>query len=190
MNKQELFAKIEIGMYTSQVKKVSAKQEKIEEVSRLYETALTLMPDVRDLCEIVNKAIECGYAIEDGGSRLVRQLDGCPQLCTDGINHKLGFYGQTMVEIDRINFGVRYNKIGYENGGYDGPHDFYTDGYDIYFGKKSFKDYDPDYVMWERCGCYWTKGVEQLKSFLREFLTFKSQVLDFVNNIDKYKCWK
>ena len=189
MNKQELFAKIELGMYKNQVKKVSAKQKKIEEVSRLYGTALSLMTDVRDLCEIVNKAIECGYAIEDNGGLIFRPLDGCPQLRTEGCRHKLGFYGKPMIDV-RIDFSVRYNKIGYKNGGYDGPHDFYSDGYDIYFGDKSFKEYDPDFVMYDRCGCYWTKGVEQLKSFLREFLTFKSQVLDFVNNIEQYKCWK
>lgn len=189
-SKEELKEKIALGALESNEKSEKAKQEKIEEVSRLYHAALGLMPEVRDLCELVNTAIEYGFAIEDSGSLITKPLKGCPQLLTDGIFHKLGFYGKSMVGIGKIYFNIRYDKIGYKNGGCDGNFDFYTDGYDIYFGQKSFKEYDPDFVMFARCGSYWTKGVEQLKSFLRDFLTFKGQVLDFVKNIDKYTCWK
>lgn len=183
-----VLSKIEQTSSIALEKKKKEKQKKINEIKTIYEQAKKLLPEVQGLCAIVNTAIDCGYCIVDSGGLTYSRPDGCPELCTDDYRHKLGFYGQSMVNNGYIDFSVRYDKIGYKNGGCDGNYHFTVEKDDIYFGAISFSTYDPDYKVFGQE--YWPKGVEQLNQFIKDFPKFKERVYEFVDNIEQYKCWK
>lgn len=189
----EVFLKIENASRKVTMSTQTKRERKITEVMETYEQAKKFLPEVEKLCVIVNKAIECGYIVVDGGTMCFEYPKGCVSLCTDGIHHKLGFYGKSVLRLGCngalvADFGTRYDTIGYENGGCDGNFHFTVNKNDIYFGDKSFSEYDPCYKVWHTT-YFWNKGVEQLKQFVKEFPSFRNKVYDFVNNIENYKCW-
>lgn len=152
----------------------------------MLERALERNEEVREILELVNYAISKGYRVQNySPSTWDCSKREAPRLCTDGIEHGLGLYGKPLMAIVKPNF--KFSCIGIKNGGINGDNDIIADGYGIYWG--SDEDGWYSYSLYDHNSKAWELAYKNLESYLSQFDAFKEKVMEFIKNINSYKCF-
>ena len=144
-------------------KKISEKKKEDQERTDLMQKIRDLRPRITDLIEAGQKCQELG--IDFPTRKEMSQFGYDSRFEADGVNHDLGFITKE--------FKIRY--LGIQNGGFNGPWDFYTDGTEI------FSVANKEYLK----GAVEEPQIPDMKKFLKQFEVFESAFYQWIESLNK-----